>query len=75
MTPSANPLSGVVESLREQVASLQETHIFSATALNTARFGFSRASYYFTGTTSSQICLVGSQAIPSAQWSSAEAPR
>ena len=50
-TPSANPLSGVVESLREQVASLQETHIFSATALNTARFGFSRASYYFTGTT------------------------
>jgi hypothetical protein len=50
-TPSANPLSGVVESLREQVASLQETHIFSATSLNTARFGFSRASYYFTGTT------------------------
>ncbi|HTB14539.1 MAG TPA: carboxypeptidase-like regulatory domain-containing protein [Bryobacteraceae bacterium] len=51
VTPSANPLSGVVESLREQVASLQETHVFSATALNTARFGFSRASYYFTGTT------------------------
>ncbi|MGA3205452.1 MAG: TonB-dependent receptor, partial [Bryobacteraceae bacterium] len=50
-TPSANPLSGVVESLREQVASLQETHIFSASALNTARFGFSRASYFFTGTT------------------------
>ncbi len=52
VTPSANPLSGVVESLREQVASLQETHIFSATALNTARVGFSRGSYYFTGTTS-----------------------
>jgi hypothetical protein len=51
VTPSANPLSGVVESLREQVASLQETHIFSGAALNTARFGFSRASYYFTGTT------------------------
>lgn len=50
-TPSANPLSGVVESLREQVASVQETHIFSATALNTARAGFSRASYFFTGTT------------------------
>jgi hypothetical protein len=50
-TPSANPLSGVIESLREQVASIQETHIFSATALNTVRFGFSRASYYFTGTT------------------------
>ena len=51
VTPSANPLSGVVESLREQVASLQETHIFSAAALNTARIGFSRASYFFTGTT------------------------
>lgn len=50
-TPSTNPLSGVVESLREQVASVQETHIFSATALNTVRVGFSRASYYFTGTT------------------------
>jgi len=51
VTPSANPLSGVVESLREQVASLQETHIFSGAALNTVRLGFSRASYYFTGTT------------------------
>ncbi len=51
VTPSSNPLSGVVESLREQVASLQETHIFSAAALNTARVGFSRASYFFTGTT------------------------
>ena len=50
-TPSANPLSGIVESLREQVASVQETHIFSGSALNTARFGFSRGSYYFTGTT------------------------
>ena len=50
-TPSANPLSGVVEGLREQVASLQETHIFSGAALNTARLGFSRAGYYFTGTT------------------------
>jgi len=50
-TPSANPLSGIVESLREQVASVQETHIFSGSALNTSRFGFSRGSYYFTGTT------------------------
>lgn len=45
-TPSTNPLSGVVESLREQVASVQETHIFSGTALNTARFGFSRALFH-----------------------------
>ncbi len=50
-TPSVNPLSSVVESLREQVASIQETHIFSASTLNTARFGFSRGSYFFTGTT------------------------
>ena len=50
-TPTANPLSSVFEALREQVASLQQTHVFSATALNTARAGYSRASYYFTGET------------------------
>ncbi|HEX5236442.1 MAG TPA: carboxypeptidase-like regulatory domain-containing protein [Silvibacterium sp.] len=50
-TPSANPLSTVIEALREQVASVQEQHGFSATLLNTARFGFSRASYFFTGAT------------------------
>ncbi len=48
-TPSANPLSLVNESLREQVASIQEQHVFSPTFLNTARFGYSRASYFFTG--------------------------
>lgn len=48
-TPTANPLSGVAETLREQVASLQEQHIFSPTVLNTARVGFSRAGYFFTG--------------------------
>ena len=50
-TPSANPLSTVVETLREQVASVQEQHVFSPSALNTARFGFSRAAYFFTGST------------------------
>jgi hypothetical protein len=50
-TPSANPLSLVFEALREQVGSAQETHVFSASALNTARVGYSRASYYFTGQT------------------------
>lgn len=50
-TPSANPLSSVVEKLREQVASLQEQHVFSPHVLNTARFGFSRAGYFFTGYT------------------------
>ena len=50
-TPSANPLSTVIETLREQVASIQEQHVFSPTVLNTARFGFSRAGYFFTGET------------------------
>lgn len=50
-TPSANPLSLTYETLREQVASFQETHVFSPSALNTARVGFSRGGYYFTGST------------------------
>ncbi len=50
-TPSSNPLSLVNESLREQVASVQEQHVFAPTLLNTARFGYSRASYFFTGFT------------------------
>jgi hypothetical protein len=50
-TPSANPLSLVNESLREQVASVQEQHVFSPSFLNTARFGYSRASFFFTGYT------------------------
>ena len=48
-TPSTNPLSLDIESLREQVASLEETHVISPTALNVARIGFSRAAYFFTG--------------------------
>jgi hypothetical protein len=48
-SPSANPLSYVNESLREQVASVQEQHVFSPSLLNTARFGCSRAGYFFTG--------------------------
>ena len=36
-------------SLREQVASVEETHVFSASLLNTARLGYSRAGYFFTG--------------------------
>jgi hypothetical protein len=41
--------SSDVVSLREQVLSLEETHTFSSTTLNVARFGFSRAGYFFTG--------------------------
>jgi hypothetical protein len=44
-----NPYSSDIVDLREQVLSFQETHVFSPTLLNTARFGFSRAGYYFTG--------------------------
>ncbi|MGC2214450.1 MAG: carboxypeptidase-like regulatory domain-containing protein [Silvibacterium sp.] len=50
-TPNSNPFSYVVEALREQVTSVQEQHVFSAKLLNTARFGYSRAAYAFTGTT------------------------
>lgn len=45
----ADPYSTDILNLREQVLSLEETHIFSPTFLNTARVGFSRAGYFFTG--------------------------
>src|SRR5271165_5493025 len=49
-TPTTiNPYSSDVLTLREQVLSLEYTHVFSPTLLNTARFGFSRAGYFFTG--------------------------
>ncbi len=50
-TPTINPLSSVIVALREQVFTVQEQHVFSATLLNTARFGFSRAAFAFTGAT------------------------
>ena len=50
-TPSTNPLSLAIEQLREQVLSLEEQHVFSPAILNTARVGFSRASFFFTGET------------------------
>ncbi|MGH9558398.1 MAG: carboxypeptidase regulatory-like domain-containing protein [Bryobacteraceae bacterium] len=48
-TPTANPLSLDIESLREQVVSLHETHVFSPAVVNDATAGFSRASYFYTG--------------------------
>ncbi|MGH9446188.1 MAG: carboxypeptidase regulatory-like domain-containing protein, partial [Terriglobia bacterium] len=54
-TPTADPISVDLESLREQVLSLQETHVFSPALLNTARFGFSRASYFYTGGTTVNV--------------------
>ena len=46
---STNLYSADAESLREQVASVEETHVFSPSLVNTARVGFSRASFFFTG--------------------------
>jgi len=45
----ANPYSTDILTLREQVLSAEETHVFSPSLINTARFGFSRAAYYFAG--------------------------
>ena len=44
-----NPFSADIVTLREQVLSLEETHVFSTKLLNAARIGFSRAGYFFTG--------------------------
>ena len=45
----ANPFSSDILNLREQVFSLEWTHVFSPTLLNTARVGYTRAGYFFTG--------------------------
>ncbi|ABF40551.1 TonB-dependent receptor [Candidatus Koribacter versatilis Ellin345] len=45
----ANPFSSDILTLREQVLSLNETHVFSPSLLNVARVGFTRAGYYFAG--------------------------
>ncbi len=51
-SPTNNPFTLVDIALREQVASLSETHIFSPSLLNKATFGFSRGAFYFnSGTT------------------------
>jgi len=46
---STNLYSADAETLREQVATIEETHVFTPSLLNTARVGFSRAAYFFTG--------------------------
>jgi hypothetical protein len=50
-SPTNNPFSLVDIFLRQQVASLSETHIFSPSFLNRATFGFSRGGFYFNGGT------------------------
>lgn len=44
-----DPWATDITTLREQVFSIEETHAFSPSVLNTARFGYSRAGYFFTG--------------------------
>ena len=44
-----DPFATDLIALREQVFSLQEEHVFSPSIVNTARAGFSRAAYFFTG--------------------------
>lgn len=61
VTPTANPLTTILENLREQVASIEETHVFSPRVVNTARAGFSRAYFYFNSeaSTSAQPWIAG----------------
>jgi len=68
-----DPFSTDLLSLREQVFSLQDTHVFSSTLLNTARLGFSRAGYFFTGeptpgTPAASVSGFLAGPPPSAQW-------
>ena len=55
LTPTANPISQYVETLREQVISLQETHVFTPNVINTSRFGFSRGGYFFNSDTTVDV--------------------
>ena len=54
-TPTVNPYSSIYERLREQVLSAQEQHVFSPALLNTFRFGYSRAAFYFDSIVSGSV--------------------
>ena len=54
-SPTNNPFSLVDVFLREQVASLSETHIFSPGLLNKATFGYSRGAFYFNSGTAANL--------------------
>ncbi len=45
VVPQPDPLFASAETLRNQVASLQELHVFSPSLINTAVIGFSRAAF------------------------------
>jgi hypothetical protein len=55
LIPLADPLFASYSALRVQVASLDETHIFSPTMLNIARAGFSRGGFNLDSTPLSQF--------------------
>jgi hypothetical protein len=63
-TPTQNPLSLINEALREQVLSAQEQHVFSPRLLNTARVGFSRASFFFMGSVPDAVAAVSGTFVP-----------
>ncbi len=46
-SPTSNPITFIDVFLREQVISLNETHVFSPSIVNRATFGFSRGAFYF----------------------------
>ena len=51
-TPTSNPYTFDNVTLRAQVVSLSETHVFSSNLVNKGTFGFSRAAFFFdSGTT------------------------
>ena len=62
LTPGGNPLIQTSSILRSQVLSLQETHIFSPSVLNVARFGFSRA--HWTLNASPPVTPPGTSFVP-----------
>jgi len=57
-TPTADPLSLDIVTLREQVASLSETHIFSPQLVNKGTLGFSRGGFYFDGYVPSALSAI-----------------
>ncbi len=63
-TPTQNPLSLIDEALREQVWSVQEQHVISPRLLNTARFGFSRATFFFLGSVPGDVAATAGTFLP-----------
>ena len=46
LTPNPDPVFGTIYQLRNQVASVQETHLFSPAVINVFTAGFSRAGFF-----------------------------